>query len=223
VAGEVDQAVELQVEHLPDPHAGGAKELQAGAGEDVVQPGDGAHQRPVGVRRQRPRHGLGQARDVGEEQQAPARRRCPAPVDDVLEEAAQVHDVLVVDDHADGPAAAARAAPGPGPCPGEIGLGVRGPVDLVKALDLGMVLGEVVEEHHQGLGPPGHGGGPQRGADRGHVAQDLGAYLRLGDLRGPLGRGSGGRPALARRDGHRAELVAGLPQREQALGEMPAG
>ena len=85
-----------------------------------------------------------------------------------------------------------------------------------------MVLGEVAEEHHQRFGPPGNGGRSQRRADRGHVAEHLGAYVRLGDLGGPLCRGPGGRP-LARRDGHRAKLITGVAQREQAPGEMLPG
>jgi len=88
VAGEVEQAVEFEVQQFPDAHAGGAQQLQSRAAEGVVEPSDGGHQRGILVRWQGAGHRLGQPRQVGDEQQSAPRRRRPAPVGDVLEEAA---------------------------------------------------------------------------------------------------------------------------------------
>jgi hypothetical protein len=56
---------------------------------------DSGHERRVGLRGERPGHGLGQPRQVGVVEQAPGRSARPAPGGDVLEEHPQVHEVVV--------------------------------------------------------------------------------------------------------------------------------
>jgi len=87
---------------------------------------------------------------------------------------------------------------------------MAGPFDLLQPSHLGVVVGEVVEEHPQCLGSPGHCVGAQRGGDRLHVANDLGTDQRLADTGGMNGWPDRHGPALPRRDGQAAELVAGL-------------
>jgi hypothetical protein len=120
VGAEVDQAVQLEVEQLAHAHAGGPQQQQAGAGERVGQPGDLGPQGPVDLGGQGAGHGLGQAGQIGEEQQPAAGLTGPPPGGDVLEDHPQVDHVVVEqgERHGAAPPVGAAPWPGPGPCPG---------------------------------------------------------------------------------------------------------
>ena len=214
VAVEVEQAVQLQVQQFPHAHAGRAQQEQSGAGEGVVQSGSGGHQGPVEVRWQGPGQRLGHPRDVAVEHQLSRWRRGPSPAGDVFEEAAQLDDVLVVDAQTDRLGVPALAAPGAAAGPDQVRLDVAGPLDLVQPGHVAMVVGEVVEEHPQRLGPPGHGVRAQRGRHRGDVADHLGPDQGSADTGGVPGRSPRDRPGRPWWRGQAAELVAGLLQAE---------
>jgi len=60
------------------------------------------------------------------------------------------------------------------------------PVEVIEAGEVGMVVGEPVAQHPNGLDPTGPGHRPQRGRDVTGVADDISAYVRLGDVAGML-------------------------------------
>ena len=216
---EVDDAAELEVQQFADPHAGCPQQPDPDASEAVFEPGDGGHQVPVHSRGQGPGHGLGQAGDVTEEQQPLGRRGGPAPFGDVFEEHPQVDDIVVERGQRDGLAGSVGSPPRPGAGPRQERLDVAGAVELVEPDCVGVVVGQPVAQHPDGLDAPETGRGPQCGGDVGGVADDVPADLGLGDVARVLDGGPGRRPGVTGRLVDLALLEAQLPQRCGPLGE----
>jgi hypothetical protein len=96
------------------------------------------------------------------------------------------------------------------------------PFQLVQPADLRMVGGQPVGEHADGLGAGRDRGGAEHGADGLDVADDLAADRRLDDPLGLLDgavRRAAGAAGWGRGE---AQLPAGLPDGEQALGRVQA-
>ena len=86
VRGEVDDAVELEVEELAGADAGGAQHGEAAAGEGVVELGDRVGEGPVGVGGEGSWEWFGESGQVGQEDETPLRCGRPSPLGDVFEE-----------------------------------------------------------------------------------------------------------------------------------------
>ena len=91
MAGEVQQAVQFEVEQLAEADAGAAQDHQTVPGERIRQPGDRGHQVAVVVGDERAGQRLVQARDVARVQQSLGGALRPAPDGEVAEERPQVH------------------------------------------------------------------------------------------------------------------------------------
>ncbi|MCR6492089.1 hypothetical protein [Cellulomonas sp. P24] len=87
-SGVVDDGVELEVEQFPDAQARAAQHGQPGAGERVVQLGNGAHQCGVDVGCEGAGQGTVELGDVGGEDESAGRCLVPAPGGDVVQEVA---------------------------------------------------------------------------------------------------------------------------------------
>jgi hypothetical protein len=149
--------------------------------------------------------------------------RCPTPAGDVVEEHAQVDDVVVELDQRNRAAAAVGASPGPVPGPGKERLQVDGALQLVQPPDRRVMLSQPVAQHHDGLGARVDAGRLQGGGDRGDVTDDLAADLGLADRLDEFGGASCGRAGLAGWTANQPELVAGVLEREQAGAGVGAG
>lgn len=69
MGGEVDHAVEFQVQEFADAHAGRSQHDQPRAGEGVVKDCDGSHEVTVDIRGETARDRLRQAGQIGQEDQ----------------------------------------------------------------------------------------------------------------------------------------------------------
>jgi hypothetical protein len=114
VGAVVDEVVELEIEQLADAQPGVAQHGDADAGEPVLEPRDGGHDRGVDVGRERAWQRLGLARDVGVEHQPSSWRVSPAPRGDVVQEGAHGDGGMGVHVRADGSGPVVAASAGSG-------------------------------------------------------------------------------------------------------------
>ena len=146
VAGEVEQAVQLEVAQFAQAKSSAAQDRQRVPGEGVGQLRDGSHQVSVVVGGQRPGQRSVQPGDVPGVDQRGGRAVGPAPDGEVLEERAQVDHGSLGDRGRDWLVSGDSPAPGPAVVVGEESLKV-GAGQLWKPGHLAVVGGEVFAEH----------------------------------------------------------------------------
>ena len=111
----VDDAVELEVQQFAGTHPGRPQQREAAQREGILEPGDGGHEVSVGVWTQRTRHGVGQSGQIGQEDEPALRSSRPTPLRDVLEEGAQIDDVVMEYGHPHRLVTTVSAPPRPSP------------------------------------------------------------------------------------------------------------
>lgn len=94
---------------------------------------------------------MGQSGQVGEEQQSSLWGGSPPPLGDVLEEDAQVDQVVVDHRHPDGLAVPVGTPPRSVPCPCQERLYVAAAVELIQTGDFGMFDSEPVARTRMAL------------------------------------------------------------------------
>lgn len=183
MAGEVEQAIQLEFEQFAQAQPGAAQDGQAVAGERVGEVGDGGHHVAVVIGGERTGQRPIQPWDVPGVQQPGRRSFGPAPDREIIEERAQVDHGPFGHRRGDRSVTGDPAPPGSTVVvaqePFQVGAG-----QLRQPTHLGVRGGEVLAEHDQAVRAQRQGARSQRGRHQREVAQRDLADLRLRDVRG---------------------------------------